>query len=56
MTNILVNITAVNIDVIIPIESVIANPFIGPEPKPYRHAAAIKVVKLASTIVPIALL
>ena len=45
-----------NIEVRIPIDNVTANPFIGPDPKPYKQAEAISVVRLASTIVPIALL
>lgn len=45
-----------NIEVRIPIDNVTANPFMGPDPKPYKQADAISVVRLASTIVPIALL
>jgi hypothetical protein len=42
---------AVNIDVAMPIESVIANPLIGPVPKPNNTTAAMSVVMLASAIV-----
>ncbi len=42
---------AVNIDVSIPIESVTANPLIGPEPKAKSRTAAIKVVRFESMIV-----
>ena len=47
----LVPIIAVNIDVIIPIESVTANPLIGPVPIAYKIKAAIRVVMFASKIV-----
>ena len=49
-----VTITAVNIDVAIPIPSVTAKPLIGPEPKIYRNNAANKVVKFESMIVEMA--
>ena len=42
---------AVNIDVIIPIAKVTANPFIGPDPKEYKQSAANNVVKFESIIV-----
>jgi hypothetical protein len=42
---------AVNIDVKIPMLRVIANPLIGPVPKPNRMMAAINVVILASVMV-----
>ena len=45
------NIIAENIEVIIPIDKVTENPFIGPEPKTNKSNAAIKVVILASRIV-----
>ena len=48
-------IIAVNIDVIIPIESVTANPLIGPVPIAYKIKAAIRVVMFASKIVTNAL-
>jgi len=51
----LVHIIAVNIDVTIPIESVIAKPLTGPVPITYKINAAIKVVTLASKIVTKAL-
>ena len=44
-------IIAVNIEVIIPIERVTANPLIGPVPIAYKINAAIRVVTLASKIV-----
>jgi hypothetical protein len=43
---------AVNIEVIIPNVSVTANPLMGPVPKVNKTSAAIKVVILASAIVP----
>jgi len=43
---------AVNIDVTIPIDRVTANPWIGPVPNPNKMIAAIKVVMLASAMVP----
>ena len=49
-----VTITAVNIDVKIPIPSVTAKPLIGPEPKIYKNNAANKVVKFESMIVEMA--
>ena len=49
-----VTITAVNIDVVIPIPSVTAKPLIGPDPKIYKNIAANKVVKFESMIVEIA--
>jgi len=42
-------------EVIIPIESVMAKPLIGPEPNPKRMTAAISVVMFASAIVATAL-
>ena len=42
---------AVNIDVKMPIDKVIANPLTGPVPIAYKTIAAIKVVILASKIV-----
>ena len=45
-----VPIIAVNIDVRMPIMSVMANPLIGPVPKPSRTIAAIRVVMFASAI------
>ena len=42
---------AVNIEQIIPKESVIEKPFTGPEPKIYKLAAEINVVKFESKIV-----
>ena len=47
----LVHIMAVNIEVTIPIDKVIANPFTGPVPITYRISAAINVVTLASKMV-----
>ena len=46
---------AVNIDVRIPMDNVIANPFIGPVPNEYKTTATNRVVKLASNIVKKAL-
>ena len=46
---------AVNIDVKIPIIKVTEKPLMGPLPKENKASAANKVVKLASTIVEIAL-
>ena len=46
---------AVNIEVAIPIIKVTENPLIGPLPNENKAKAANKVVKLASTIVEIAL-
>ena len=46
---------AVNIEVIIPIESVIAKPLTGPVPITYSIRAAISVVTLASKMVTKAL-
>lgn len=51
MIKIFVNISAVNIEDNIPIDSVTANPFIGPEPKLKSKTAAINVVIFASKIV-----
>ena len=45
------HIIAVNIEVTIPIERVIANPLTGPVPIIYKIKAAISVVTLASKIV-----
>jgi hypothetical protein len=45
-------IIAVNIEVIMPRVRVIAKPLIGPVPKVNRTSAAIKVVMLASAMVP----
>ena len=42
---------AVNIDVTMPIPSVVANPRIGPVPKTHNTQAAMSVVMLASAIV-----
>ena len=42
---------AVNIEVIIPIDKVIAKPLIGPVPIAYRTMEAMRVVTLASKIV-----
>tara|TARA_B100001093_G_C26162048_1_gene732031 strand:- start:47 stop:253 length:207 start_codon:yes stop_codon:yes gene_type:complete len=53
--NSLVNNMAVNNEVMIPIPSVTEKPRMGPEPKIYNNIDAIKVVKLASIIVDIAL-
>ena len=50
-TNILVNKIAVNIEVKIPTDKVIAKPCTGPVPTMYKISATINVVKLASTIV-----
>ena len=49
--NILVSISAVNIDDKIPIDRVTANPLIGPDPKLNSKSAAINVVIFASRIV-----
>ena len=46
---------AVNIEVKIPIDKVIAKPLTGPEPKANKITAAIKVVILASKTVILAL-
>ena len=51
----LVHIIAVNIEVTIPIERVIAKPFTGPVPITYKIRAAISVVIFASKIVTNAL-
>ena len=48
---ILVSIIAVNIEEIIPIDNVTANPLIDPLPKVKRKNATIKVVRLESIIV-----
>ena len=45
------HIIAVNIEVTIPMERVIAKPLTGPVPMIYRIRAAIKVVTFASKIV-----
>ena len=45
------HIIAVNIEVTIPIDNVIANPLTGPVPMTYRIKAAINVVTFASKIV-----
>ena len=42
---------AVNIEVAIPSESVIANPLIGPVPNPNSNTAAMRVVMFASAMV-----
>ena len=42
---------AVNIEQIMPKDNVIEKPFTGPEPKIYKLAAEINVVKLESKIV-----
>ena len=42
---------AVNMEHIIPIDNVIEKPLTGPEPKVYKLAADIKVVKFESKIV-----
>ena len=42
---------AVNIEVTIPIDNVIAKPFTGPVPMIYKINAAIKVVTFASNMV-----
>ena len=42
---------AVNIEHIIPIDNVTANPLMGPEPNKYKLPAEINVVKLESKIV-----
>jgi len=47
----LVPMIAVNIEVIIPIDRVIAKPLIGPVPIAYRTMDAIRVVTLASKMV-----
>ena len=49
-------VIAVNIDVIMPIDRVTANPLTGPEPSINNIIAAIKVVTFASIIVVSALL
>ena len=46
---------AVNIEVAIPSESVIANPLIGPVPNPNNSTAAMRVVMFASAMVENAL-
>jgi hypothetical protein len=46
---------AVNIEVIMPIDRVIAKPLTGPVPMTYKISAAIRVVTLASKIVTKAL-
>ena len=51
----LVHIMAVNIDVTIPTDRVIAKPFTGPVPIRYKIKAAISVVTFASKIVTKAL-
>ena len=45
------HIIAVNIEVTIPIDRVMAKPFTGPVPITYKINAAIKVVTFASKIV-----
>ncbi len=50
LTIVRVPMIAVNIDVMMPIISVIANPLIGPVPKPSSTIAAISVVIFASAI------
>ena len=45
------HIIAVNIEVIIPTDKVIAKPFTGPVPMKYKINAVIKVVTLASNMV-----
>ena len=42
---------AVNMEVTMPIDKVIANPLIGPVPKPNSTTAAMRVVTLASRMV-----
>jgi hypothetical protein len=49
-----VTITAVNMDVAMPMPSVTAKPLIGPDPKIYRNNAANKVVRFESMIVEMA--
>ena len=56
LTNALVPIIAVNIEVMMPIDSVIAKPLTGPEPYESNITATISVVTLASQIVKNALL
>ena len=51
----LVHMIAVNIEVIMPIDKVIAKPLTGPVPITYKISAAIRVVTLASKIVTKAL-
>jgi hypothetical protein len=51
LTIALVHIMAVNIEVTIPIERVIAKPLTGPVPMMYKISAAINVVTFASKIV-----
>ena len=53
--NALVPMMAVNIEVMIPIESVMEKPLMAPVPKEYKTRATIKVVKLASQMVKKAL-
>ena len=55
LTIALVHIIAVNIEVTIPTDRVIAKPFTGPVPIKYKINAVIKVVTLASKIVTNAL-
>ena len=55
LTNALVPIIAVNIEVMMPIDSVIAKPLTGPEPYESNITATISVVTLASQIVKNAL-
>ena len=55
LTIALVHIIAVNIDVTIPTDKVIAKPFTGPVPMKYKINAVNKVVILASKIVTNAL-
>ena len=50
--NSLVITKAVNTEVIIPIDNVTAKPFTGPVPKKNNTREAIRVVMLASKIVP----
>ena len=51
LTIALVHIIAVNIEVTIPIDKVIAKPLTGPVPITYKIKAAIRVVTFASKIV-----
>ena len=50
-----VSTVAVHICTMVPMATVTAKPFTGPEPKPYRHAMAIRFVTLESRMVPDAL-
>ena len=50
-----VSTVAVHICTMVPMATVTANPFTGPEPKPYKQAMAIRFVTLESRMVPDAL-